>query len=160
MPIRLLFLNTRDDVGADVAVHLTLMKHFLADEVEVFVISNSEATEADLMRSKLAELPHVSVKLGGLAMAFCNFPSFLSDPPAPSTQLAAEWKPYLETCIEAFGARRCMFESNFPVDLGSCDYRTLWNAFKVFAKDYSAAEKAELFAGTAKRVYRMQLHGG
>ena len=108
---------------------------------------------------KLAELPHVNVKLGGLAMAFCNFPSFLSDPPAPSSQLAAEWKPYLETCIEAFGAQRCMFESNFPVDLGSCDYRTLWNAFKLFARDYSATEKAELFAGTARRVYRLQLHG-
>ena len=50
-----------------------------------------------------------------------------------------------------------MFESNFPVDLGSCDYPTLWNAFKVFAKDYSAADKADLFAGTAKRVYRLQL---
>ena len=24
-----------------------------------------------------------------------------------------------------------MFESNFPVDIGSCDYATLWNAFKV-----------------------------
>jgi predicted TIM-barrel fold metal-dependent hydrolase len=106
---------------------------------------------------KLAELPHVNVKLGGLAMAFCNFPSFLAEPPAPSTQLAAEWKPYLETCIEAFGPKRCMFESNFPVDLGSCDYATLWNAFKVFAKDYSAAEKADLFAGTASRVYRLHL---
>jgi predicted TIM-barrel fold metal-dependent hydrolase len=106
---------------------------------------------------KLAALPHVNVKLGGLAMAFCNFPSFLADPPAPSTQLAAEWKPYLETCIEAFGPSRCMFESNFPVDLGSCDYPTLWNAFKVFAKDYSAAEKADLFAGTARRVYRLEL---
>jgi L-fuconolactonase len=107
--------------------------------------------------AKLAELPHVNVKLGGLAMAFCNFPSFLADPPAPSTQLAAEWKPYLETCIEAFGPSRCMFESNFPVDLGSCDYATLWNAFKVFAKGYSAAEKADLFAGTATRVYRLDL---
>ena len=106
---------------------------------------------------KLAELPHVNVKLGGLAMAFCNFPSFLADPPAPSTQLAAEWKPYLETTIELFGPGRCMFESNFPVDLGSCDYRTLWNAFKVFAKGYSAAEKADLFAGTATRVYRLDL---
>ena len=105
----------------------------------------------------LAELPNVNVKLGGLAMAFCNFPSFLSDPPAPSTQLAAEWKPYLETCIEAFGPSRCMFESNFPVDLGSCDYPTLWNAFKVFAKDFSADEKADLFAGTARRVYRLDL---
>ena len=107
---------------------------------------------------RLADLPHVNVKLGGLAMAFYNFPSFLSDLPAPSTQLAAEWKPYLETSIEAFGPSRCMFESNFPVDLGSCDYATLWNAFKVFDKDYSAAEKADLFAGTATRVYRLDLH--
>ena len=47
MPIRLLFLNTRDQCGADVAVHLTLMTHFAADEVEVFVMSNSEAADAD-----------------------------------------------------------------------------------------------------------------
>ncbi len=105
----------------------------------------------------LAELPQVNVKLGGLAMAFCNFPSFLSEPAAPSTQLAAEWKPYIEACIEAFGVERCMFESNFPVDLGSCTYPTLWNAFKVIAKDYSADEKAALFAGSARRVYRLDI---
>ena len=106
---------------------------------------------------KLAELPHVNVKLGGLAMAFCNFPSFLSEPPAPSTQLAAEWKPYIEACIEAFGVERCMFESNFPVDLGSCSYPVLWNAFKVIAKAYSADEKAALFSGAARRVYRLDI---
>jgi len=99
----------------------------------------------------------VNVKLGGLAMVFCNFPSFLSDPPAPSTQLAAEWRPYIEACIEAFGVDRCMFESNFPVDLGSCTYPVLWNAFKIIAKDYSAAEKTALFSGTAKRVYRLEV---
>jgi len=103
----------------------------------------------------LAQSPKVCVKLGGLAMAFCNFPSFLSTPPAPSTQLAAEWKPYIETCIEAFGVQRCMFESNFPVDLGSCDYDVLWNAFKVIAAGYAAEEKTALFSGTARRVYRL-----
>jgi predicted TIM-barrel fold metal-dependent hydrolase len=106
---------------------------------------------------KLAALPNVTVKLGGLAMAFCNFPSFLASPPAPSTQLAAEWKPYIEACIEAFGVERCMFESNFPVDLGCCTYAVLWNAFKVLAKGYSADEKTALFSGTAKRVYRLEV---
>lgn len=106
---------------------------------------------------ELSKSANVSVKLGGLAMAFCNFPSFLADPPAPSTQLAAEWKPYLDACIEAFGPERCMFESNFPVDLGSCDYDVLWNAFKVYAKDFSAAEKTALFSGTATKVYRLDL---
>jgi predicted TIM-barrel fold metal-dependent hydrolase len=106
---------------------------------------------------ELAGLPQVSVKLGGLAMPFCNFPSFFQKPPASASQLADEWKPYIEACIEAFGAERCMFESNFPVDSGACNYPTLWNAFKVLAKNYSAAEKQALFFGTAQRVYRLNL---
>jgi predicted TIM-barrel fold metal-dependent hydrolase len=105
----------------------------------------------------LATCQNVSVKVGGLAMPFAGFPSFMARPPAPSTQLADEWRPYVETCIEAFGAKRCMFESNFPVDLCSCTYDVLWNAFKVIAKDYSADEKAALFSGTATRVYRLEL---
>ena len=60
MPIRLLFLNTRDQCGADVAVHLMLMKHFPRDQVEVFVISNSQASDADQMRARLATMPHVT----------------------------------------------------------------------------------------------------
>jgi glycosyltransferase involved in cell wall biosynthesis len=59
MPIRLLFLNTRDQCGADVAVHLMLMANFTLDEVEVFVMSNSEAADAEDMRVRLAAMPHV-----------------------------------------------------------------------------------------------------
>ncbi|HEV2365439.1 MAG TPA: amidohydrolase family protein [Caulobacteraceae bacterium] len=106
---------------------------------------------------ELARSENVFVKLGGLAMSFCNFPSFLADPPAPSEQLASEWGPYIETCIEAFGPRRCMFESNFPVDIGSCSYDVLWNAFKRIATKASADEKASLFAGAARDFYRLTI---
>jgi len=105
----------------------------------------------------LAKSPNVHVKLGGLAMPFCNFPSMLSEPRASSEQLAQEWGPYVETCIEAFGAARCMFESNFPVDEVSCDYSTLWNALKRIAAGASADEKRALFFGTANRFYRLGL---
>ncbi len=109
----------------------------------------------------LARCENVHVKLGGLAMPFCNFPSMLSDMSsagrASSEQLAAEWGPYVETCIEAFGANRAMFESNFPVDEVSCDYPTLWNAHKLIAKSATAAEKHALFFGTANRFYRLEL---
>jgi L-fuconolactonase len=104
---------------------------------------------------ELARSPNVVVKLGGLAMAFCNFPSFLAEPRAPSEQLAREWAPYIEACIGAFGPERCMFESNFPVDMGSCTYAALWNAFKRIAAGYTAEEKAALFSGTATKVYRL-----
>ena len=106
---------------------------------------------------ELAKSPNAHVKLGGLAMPFCNFPSMLSEQRAPSEQLAKEWGPYIETCIEAFGPKRAMFESNFPVDEVSCDYPTLWNALKLIAKGATADEKHELFFGTANRFYRLGL---
>lgn len=105
----------------------------------------------------LAACPNVMVKLGGLAMVFPGFPSFMSATPATSEQLAAEWKPYIETCIEAFGADRCMFESNFPVDSASCTYDVLWNAFKRITASYSDTEKTALFSGAATRFYRLEL---
>ncbi|MGZ6039914.1 MAG: amidohydrolase family protein, partial [Phenylobacterium sp.] len=77
--------------------------------------------------------------------------------PPSSEEAAAAWRPYIETCIEAFGPERCMFESNFPVDMGACDYATLWNAFKRIAKGCSADEKAALFSGTATKTYRLAL---
>jgi L-fuconolactonase len=105
----------------------------------------------------LAKCENVSVKLGGLAMPFCNFPSMLSEKRAPAQQLAQEWGPYIETCIEAFGPKRAMFESNFPVDEVSCDYATLWNALKLSVMGASADEKRELFFGAANRFYRLGL---
>ena len=106
---------------------------------------------------ELAACENVVVKLGGLAMPFPGFASYKSEPPASSEQLAEEWRPYIETCIDAFGVRRAMFESNFPVDSGSCTYAVLWNAFKRLAKNFSADEKTALFSGTAARVYRISV---
>ena len=104
----------------------------------------------------LAGCPNVVVKLGGLAMAFCGMPE---DGPAKghgSEYLAALWRPYVETCIEAFGPARAMFESNYPVDRWGASYPVLWNAFKRLASGASADEKRALFAGTAARVYRIE----
>jgi predicted TIM-barrel fold metal-dependent hydrolase len=77
--------------------------------------------------------------------------------PPGSDELAKTWRPYIETCIEAFGAERCMFESNFPVDKGMCSYPVLWNALKRLASGAGAAEKTAVFSGTAMRVYKLGL---
>ena len=105
----------------------------------------------------LSQCANVAVKLGGLGMPLLGLASYRSNTPATSEQLAVDWKPYVETCIEAFGTNRCMFESNFPVDRGTCSYTVLWNAFKLIAKSYSEDEKNALFSGTAQRVYRLSL---
>jgi L-fuconolactonase len=103
----------------------------------------------------IAQRPNVVVKLGGLGMPICGFDFHKQETPASSEGLAKAWKPYIETCIEAFGPERCMFESNFPVDRASCDYVSLWNAFKRIAAGASASEKALLFKDTARRFYRL-----
>jgi predicted TIM-barrel fold metal-dependent hydrolase len=104
---------------------------------------------------ELAACPNVHVKLGGLGMRMFGFTLHTGELPPSSEELAAVWRPYIETCIAAFGPERAMFESNFPVDKGSCGYAALWNAFKRIAAGYSAAEKTALFAGTATRIYRL-----
>jgi predicted TIM-barrel fold metal-dependent hydrolase len=106
---------------------------------------------------KIAIHPNTFVKLGGLGVKMIGF-TFYENPEPPSSQdLEKAWRPYIETCIEAFGPQRAMFESNFPVDKGTCSYQVLWNAFKRIATKYSADEKAALFSGSAAKAYRLTL---
>jgi len=107
---------------------------------------------------RLAACPNVSVKLGGLGMRMGGFQFHDQPDPPSSLTLATAWRPYIATSIEAFGASRCMFESNFPVDKGSYSYPVFWNACKVLAQGASDAEKADLFSGTAARFYRLDLN--
>ncbi len=103
----------------------------------------------------LAARPNTYLKLGGLGMRLFGFGFGAGARPPTSAELAAAWSPMIEAGIEAFGAARCMFESNFPVDKGSCSYAVLWNAFKRIAAGASPDEKQALFSGTAARVYRL-----
>ena len=64
------------------------------------------------------------------------------------------WGPYIQTCIDLFGAHRAMFESNFPVDKMGVGYAALWNAFKRIAAGASRRERA-LFHDNARRVSRL-----
>ena len=52
----------------------------------------------------LAACPNVYVKLGGLGMRMGGFGFHEEAEPPSSETLAAAWRPYVETCIEAFGA--------------------------------------------------------
>ncbi len=106
---------------------------------------------------ELATCSNVHVKLGGLGMPLTGL-GFHEQPEPPSSErLADASRPYFETCIEAFGAERCMFESNFPVDKESFSYAVYWNACKRLTQGASASERAALFHDTAARFYRILL---
>lgn len=105
----------------------------------------------------VAQYPNLAIKLGGLGNAMCGFPNAGRPDTMGSQELAEAWRPYIETCIEAFGPERGMFESNFPVDGVTAHYPVIWNAFKRIASAASLDEKAALFAGNARRIYRLDL---
>lgn len=109
-------------------------------------------------RSDLADLatcPNVTIKLGGLGLIITGARWHEAPEPPSSTVLAAAWQPWFDETVRLFGADRCMFESNFPVDKAMCSYRTLWNAFKRLSSGAGAGERAALFHDTAARFYRI-----
>ncbi len=105
----------------------------------------------------LASCPNVQVKLGGLGMPLTGLGHHELAEPLSSADLAEAWRPYFETCLDAFGTKRAMFESNFPVDKESYGYAAYWNACKRLTQGASANERADLFRQTAARVYRLDL---
>ncbi len=120
--------------------------------------SGRQAEELAAWRRAIAELArcdNVVVKLGGRTMTMSGFGWHKRADPPGSIELAAAMAPYFETCIEHFGAQRCMFESNFPMDRVSCSYTVLWNAFKRVTRGYTDEERSALLHDTATRVYRL-----
>ena len=88
----------------------------------------------------LASLPNVACKVSGLGM-------FDHDWTVDSI------RPIVEACIEAFGVRRTMFGSNFPVDKLHADYTTIWSAYEEITSGLSEADQQSLFVNTARAFY-------
>ena len=102
---------------------------------------------------ELANCENVYAKLGGVNMDVNGFAWHERAMPPSSRELADTTRHFYDATIDFFGANRCMFESNFPVDKLSCSYKVLWNTFKRIAAGASKEEKAALFHDTAAEVY-------
>lgn len=66
-------------------------------------------------------------------------------------------RPVVLDTIAAFGADRCMFASNFPVDSVVADYDTIFDGFRAITAHLPEADQRKLFCDNAKRVYRIAL---
>lgn len=64
-------------------------------------------------------------------------------------------RPLVLGCIDAFGADRCIFNGNWPVDKLYSTYDELVGAYDAITVDFTAAERDALFAANAERVYRI-----
>jgi predicted TIM-barrel fold metal-dependent hydrolase len=104
---------------------------------------------------QVAEQPNVMLKIGGLGMPSFGFGVSHARPRPDTAAVAEMWRPYVEYAIETFGTKRCMFESNFPVDRASLDYRSIWNVYKTITSALSSSEKLDLYHDNAMKIYRL-----
>ncbi len=117
---------------------------FAGKQAEVFAYWRTQLCE-------LAQCSNVFVKMSGMKWVDLNYGSASPS----STAMANAWQPYIETCIELFGAYRCMCGSNFPPEKEFHSYVVLWNAFKRATAAYSTSERAALLKDTACIAYRL-----
>jgi L-fuconolactonase len=62
-------------------------------------------------------------------------------------------RPYVQVVLEAFGPRRLMAGSDWPVCLVACGYRRWWEILESFVAELSPDERQAILGGTAVRAY-------
>lgn len=139
---------------------LTVVLDHMAPPVLIGIPPKERRTALDRWRdglARVAEHPNVMCKIGGLGMRLWGLDGLYAEAHGDAAALAEAWRPLVVPAVEAFGADRCMMESNFPVDRRSVDYATLWRALELTVEDASPDEVRALFHRTASRVYRIDL---
>lgn len=96
------------------------------------------AWEADLRR--VAERPNAVAKVSGLQR-----------PGQPFT--ADALRPVLDVALDAFGASRLMYGSDWPMTVPEGGYHPHWQVIRALVGELSASEQEQLLAGTASAVY-------
>ena len=91
---------------------------------------------------RLAEYPNVSIKLSGLG-------TFVQRCDAKGIA------DVMHQTVAIFGAERCMFGSNFPIEKLWTGYGDLVNAHRAAAAHYGEPERRAIFHDTAVRIYRL-----
>jgi predicted TIM-barrel fold metal-dependent hydrolase len=90
----------------------------------------------------LAEAPNVIVKVSGLDIC---------DPRWTVESL----RPWVMTCIEAFGPDRTVFASNWPFGRLFASYPDVIDAWAELIQDFSPDERTAMFSANAERYFRI-----
>jgi len=68
-------------------------------------------------------------------------------------------QPYFDVALEAFGPRRLMFGSDWPVCLVAVSYQRWFNIVSGIVERFSEDERDRIFGGTAAEAYKLSPPG-
>ena len=66
-----------------------------------------------------------------------------------------DFRPYLDTVVEAFGTKRILYGSDWPVCLVAASYEKMQGIVKDYFSAFSEAEQDDFFGGNAIRFYNL-----
>jgi predicted TIM-barrel fold metal-dependent hydrolase len=96
---------------------------------------------SDAVRA-LAKADNVVMKISGLGMMDRRW-------------TMSSIRPWVLECIEAFGVKRVVFGSNWPVDRLFSSYPDLIDAYAAIISDFSAVEQTLMFSRNAETLFRI-----
>jgi L-fucono-1,5-lactonase len=67
-----------------------------------------------------------------------------------------DFRPYLDVVFDAFGPRRLMFGSDWPVCLLAASYSKVLQIIEEYVQDYSVDIKEKIFGDNAAQFYRLK----
>jgi L-fuconolactonase len=67
----------------------------------------------------------------------------------------ADFRPYLDTVVEAFGTKRVIYGSDWPVCLVAARYDEVLQIARDYFSSFSATEQEDFFGGNATRFYHL-----
>ena len=122
---------------------------FVMDHLAKPAIAGGELDRWRAGVKELARRPHVFCKVSGMVTE--ADPSSWTGPDSMSAQLF----PYFEAALEAFGSRRLMIGTDWPVLTVGCGYAQWWATVEGWISALGDTERAAILGGTAERVYRL-----
>lgn len=84
--------------------------------------------------------------------AFCKLSGLITEADWHSWQ-PADFRPYLDLVVEAFGPSRLMFGSDWPVCQLAGEYRRVKDLIADYMRQFSEADRAFVFGGVAANFY-------
>ncbi len=95
------------------------------------------------------------IELGKRPNVYCKISGLVTEADY-TTWTEAQLQPYLDTVLEAFGPRRLMFGSDWPVCRVACDYKSWVELVGRFVAKLSTDEQARIMGGTAVEAYGLK----
>ena len=119
-------------------------QRFVIDHLAKPMISTGEIAQWKTEIEKAAEYENVYCKVSGMVTE-AN----------PGNWTFDNFAPYLDVVADAFGVKRLMYGSDWPVCTAEADYTTVINLIRTYFNTLSVTEQEQIFAGTAKDFYTL-----